>query len=71
MFINLKRVLLILVFLFFYVYILAIDSIPNEIVIFQGETLNLKTFLGLNLTTQGSEQEVMEVSANTRRKNNI
>lgn len=71
MFRNLKRVLLILVFLFFYVYILAIDSIPNEIVIFQGETLNLKTFLGLNLTTQGSEQEVMEVSANTRRKNNI
>lgn len=71
MFKKLKRVLLILVFLFFYVYVLAIESIPNEIVIFQGETLNLKTIFGLNLTTQGSEQEVMEVSANTRRKNNI
>lgn len=66
MFRKIKPVLLILVFLFLYVYVLAIDSIPNEIVIFQGESLNLNTFFGLSLEPQGGQEEIMEVSANTR-----
>ena len=51
-------------------YILSIQSIPNNIVIFEGETLRLKTILGVkaDLTEKGKEIEVL--SSNQSKKIN-
>ena len=43
-------------------YILVITNIPNEITIFEGENLSLRTIFGITLH---SEDEVLEVSANS------
>lgn len=44
-----------------YTYICAIDAIPNNIVIFEGEKLNLKIATGLSLTS-GSSQTLLTAS---------
>ena len=41
------KILLIVALLIMYVYIVAIQTIPDNIVIFQGEGINIKTILGL------------------------
>ena len=48
-----KRVLKMLLLVFFliiiYVYTLLIESIPNELVIFEGENISMKTLLGITI----------------------
>ena len=51
--------------LIIYVYILVISNIPDEITIFEGENLSLKTIFGM---TVNSDDEVLEVSANSGEK---
>ncbi len=61
----LKKMLL-LIFLFtIYVYILVINYMPDEITIFEGENISLKTFFGITIK---SENEVLSVSADTGEK---
>lgn len=62
----LKITFLILVLLLIYIYMLAIDAIPNNITRFQGEELNLQTILGLKISNQSNE-ETMQVSTNERK----
>ena len=58
--------IILLVFLFImYSYILVIHYIPDEITIFEGENISLKTIFGI---TVNSEDEVLEVSANSGEK---
>jgi len=35
-------------FLIIYVYVLSLESIPNDIIVFEGEQLNIKTLFGIN-----------------------
>ena len=58
----LKIIILLAFLLIIYVYILVITNIPNEITIFEGENLSLRTIFGITLH---SEDEVLEVSANS------
>ena len=59
---KLFKIMILLTFLLIiYVYILVISNIPDEITIFEGENLSLKTIFGMTLH---SEDEVLEVSAN-------
>ena len=60
-----KIMILLTVLLIIYVYILVISNIPDEITIFEGENLSLKTIFGMTLH---SEDEVLEVSANSGEK---
>ncbi len=61
----LGRIIVLLFLFILYSYILVIHYIPNEITIFEGENLSLKTIFGITLY---SEDEVLEVSANSGEK---
>ena len=60
-----KKMILLTFLLIIYVYILVISNIPDEITIFEGENLSLKTIFGMTLH---SEDKVLEVSANSGEK---
>ena len=71
-----KPILLILFFLIIYVYICNITMLPNNIILFEGEELNLKTIYGLKITTKDStlnNYEVMQTATNVSEKvsNNV
>ena len=60
-----KRTILLLTLFIIYIYILVINYIPDQITIFEGENISLKTFFGITLN---SEDEVLSVSADTGEK---
>ena len=60
-----KKIILLTVLLIIYVYVLVIMNIPDEITIFEGENLSLKTIFGIALH---SEDEVLEVLSNSGEK---
>lgn len=51
---KIRPILLILFFLIIYVYICNITMLPSNIVVFQGEEINLKTVYGLNIKNKNS-----------------
>ncbi len=56
--INMKKVILILseiIILIIYVYLLSIDNIPSNIILFEGENLNIKTLFGVTCETVNTE----------------
>lgn len=57
----LKKFTIILLLFIIYAYILAISNIPNNIVIFEGETINLNSLLGLKINV--NESESIQVSS--------
>lgn len=61
----LKKIILLTFLLIIYMYALVINYIPDEITIFEGENISLKTIFGITLN---SEDEVLEVSANSGEK---
>ena len=58
---NIKKIIIIILLFILYTYIVAIQSIPESIVIFEGESINLKTMLGLkaNLTEKDGIVETL------------
>ena len=60
-----KKMIIVFFLLIIYVYVLVIDYIPDQITIFEGENIALKTFFGI---TVDSDNEVLSVSANTGEK---
>ena len=63
--IFIKITTLVLLFII-YSYILVISNIPNNIVIFEGEDIELKSLLGLKLNVKNSES--IQVSSNDENK---
>lgn len=61
-FINILKILTILVLLSIFVYISSIESIPDNIVIFEGEKLNLKIATGLSLDNYETTQAVSNIN---------
>ena len=45
----LKKFLIIIFILIIYIYVCNISMLPNNIILMQGEALNLNTFLGINI----------------------
>lgn len=62
-----KKILKMLLLVFFlsilYSYTLVIEKIPDELVIFEGEPISMRTLLGI--TIKDEKQETMEVSSNS------
>ena len=56
------KLLLVLFLLVIYMYILVWQNLPNELVVFEGEKINLKTILGMNIKTNQEKQETIETS---------
>lgn len=59
------KVLLLIILLLIYTYIVSIQSIPNNIVIFEGEAISLKTMLGLKADLT-EKDEVIETLSNNQ-----
>ena len=57
---NIIALTIILVLLITYIYIIAIEHVPEQLVIFEGETINIKTILGLKIK---NNQEIIETSS--------
>ena len=59
---KLKRILLIIILILIYTYFVAIDSIPKEIVVFEGESINIKTILGLSINNAEKQKTILTAS---------
>ena len=44
------KLLLVLFLLLIYMYVLVWQNLPDELVLFEGEKVNLKTILGINIS---------------------
>lgn len=60
----LKMLLLVFFLLIIYMYTLVISNIPNKLVIFEGESINMKTLLGLNIKSKESTIETASTNEN-------
>ena len=68
---RLKPIFLILFFLIIYIYVCSITLLPSNIVIFQGEELNLKTMYGVKINSKQSNiapYNIMQTSTNLSNK---
>ena len=65
---KIKSILLILFFLIIYIYVCNITLLPNSIVVFQGEELNLRTIYGLKLSAKNGEYNAMQTATNLSEK---
>jgi len=57
-----KKIAIILILIIIYAYVSNITNIPNSMILFQGENLNLKTMLGITIN---SEEEYLAMQAST------
>lgn len=55
---KILKISILTVLFFLYVYVLAIESIPNSLILFEGESLNLKTILGLKIKEDESYKAI-------------
>lgn len=62
---NFKMLFLVFFLLIIYVYILAISTLPDEMVVFEGESINMRTIFGLNINT---DSDTIETSSNNSEK---
>ena len=67
-----KNKKLLIAFLFFlliiYIYILAIDAIPNNTILFQGEELKIRKIFGISFVNKNTQQEAVFTSNNIEEK---
>ena len=66
---------IIIVFILFvlisvYIYVCAIDAIPDSTILFKGENLNVKTIFGINLKTQKEEYDSILTSSTLKNTEN-
>ena len=66
---NFFRILLILIMFIVLVYVTNITSIPDSIILLQGENLNLKTILGINFSDSSGET-IEAVASDTQKISN-
>lgn len=64
---KIKKLLLVFFLMLVYSYVLAIENIPDKLVVFQGESINMKTILGLNIKqTRETVKTVETVATNNK-----
>lgn len=61
----LKRICVVLVLMIIYAYVLAIENVPDNLVIFEGESISVKTLLGLNININNGSDTVETLSNNS------
>ena len=60
---TIKKILLIIILLVIYIYTLTLSYIPDNLVVFEGENLNINTILGINLKAKDNSQTVLTSSS--------
>lgn len=56
---NMKKLFIVFFLLVIYIYIVAIDNIPDNLVIFEGENITMKTLLGMNIKVDDKTKETV------------
>lgn len=56
------KLLIVFILIILYSYILAITNLPDELVIFEGESISIRTLLGLNIKTR--DEDTIETASN-------
>ncbi len=59
---TITKLLLVFFLMLIYIYVIAIENIPNELVIFEGENITMKTLLGMQVKLSS---DTMETSSAT------
>ena len=59
---NLRKIILLTILLVIYTYVVALQHIPSNIVVFEGEKLSLNTLLGITLNLENDNGTVQAVS---------
>ena len=57
------KLLLVFFLLVFYAYFLLIETIPNKLVLFEGENINIKKLFGISIKQEN--EEILETSSNS------
>ena len=68
---NLKRILLIIFLLITLIYVTNITSIPDSVILFKGEKLNLPTIAGIYINEKTNEEEAIQTSTSLENVNTI
>lgn len=69
---KIKRILIFSVLLIIYIYVCNITLLPNNIIIFEGEELNLKTIAGVNVKrANNSNVEIIQASTTIDDEDNV
>ena len=61
---KILKISILTVLFFLYIYTLAIDAIPNSLILFEGEKINIKTILGLKINKNINYDAIQTVSSN-------
>lgn len=62
---NLKMLFLVFFLLIIYIYVFAISVLPDKVVVFEGESINMRTIFGLNINTNS---DTIETASNNSEK---
>ena len=65
---RLLKISILMVLFFLYIYVLTIESIPDSIILFEGENLNIKTIFGLNISKD--DYKAIQTSSTSTINNN-
>ena len=65
---KIRKILLVIILLIVDVYVCNISCIPNNIIVFQGEPINVKTIYGLELNTQNDKYKTEPAAYNIGNK---
>lgn len=60
---KIKKLLLVFFLMLVYSYVLVIENIPDKLVVFQGENINMKTILGLSIRQNSKNVKTVETVA--------
>ena len=66
---KIKKILILTILLIIYIYILLINSIPNNIIKFQGEKIKIPTLLGININKKENKENKEIISVSTKQEN--
>lgn len=65
-----KKMLLIISLTIIFVYINCIDSIPNDVILFEGDNLSIPTIFGINISNELATTVSDDIEANELQENN-
>jgi len=65
-----KKMLLIISLTIIFVYINCLDSIPNDVILFEGDNLSIPTIFGINISNELATTVSDDIEANELQENN-
>ena len=62
---KITQILIIIILMIIYAYVLAIEAIPDNMIIFEGETIKVNNFLGFKIDSENKTIETSSTSSQT------